>query len=90
MSLSETMKAMADPSRRKILELLKRGELPVGAILTHFDMTGASLSHHLAVLKRADLIAARREGQQIICSLNLSVIEELIGDLAKFLGRKRL
>jgi DNA-binding transcriptional ArsR family regulator len=81
MSFHETFQALADPNRQKILRLLKRRDLAVGDILAKLSITGASLSHHLAVLRRADLVSARREGQQIIYSLNLSVLEELIQEI---------
>jgi DNA-binding transcriptional ArsR family regulator len=85
MAFSQTLYALSDPTRRKVLTLLKKKDLAVADILTHLDITGASLSHHLAVLKQADLVSARRQGQQIIYSLNLSVFEELLNDLTKFI-----
>lgn len=85
MPFGETMRALSDPNRRKILTVLKRGDMPVGEILAHLDITGASLSHHLSALKRADLVSSRRDGQQIIYSLNLSVFEEVIKEISKFI-----
>jgi len=85
MLLSSTFSALADPHRQKILDLLKRKDLAVSDILAHLPITGASLSHHLNVLKQADLVASRRQGQQIIYSINLSVFEELLNHLAKFI-----
>ena len=87
MPFSETMSALADLNRRRILGLLKQGDLSVGEILPHLEITGASLSHHLAVLKKADLVSSRREGQQIFYSLNLSVFEEIINELTNFIGK---
>ena len=87
MPFSETMHALADQNRRRILGLLKRGDLSVGEILPHLKMTGASLSHHLAVLKKADLVSSRREGQQIFYTLNLSIFEEIINELSNFIGK---
>jgi ArsR family transcriptional regulator len=62
-------KALADPTRREILRLLNAGEMTAGQIAEHFPITGPSLSHHFNVLKQADLIAARRDGQQIYYSV---------------------
>ncbi|MBU0625507.1 autorepressor SdpR family transcription factor [Patescibacteria group bacterium] len=87
MPLGETLRALADKNRRKVLEILKRGDLSVGEILLQLNITGASLSHHLNVLRQADLVSSRREGQQIIYSLNLSVFEEVINDLSNFLSK---
>lgn len=70
--------AIADIQRRKILGLLKQGELSVAEIKAHFDFSGATLSHHLNVLKQAELVRVRRQGQQRIYTLNLSVLEELL------------
>jgi len=84
MTLNMTMQALADPTRRKILELLKKQDLAAGEIAKSFSMTAPSLSHHLNVLKQADLIAGQRQGQEIIYSLNLSVFEEIAEKLIKF------
>jgi DNA-binding transcriptional ArsR family regulator len=83
MSISLTLHALSDNTRRRILELLKKKDLPVGEIHGYFDLAGASLSHHLSVLKQAGLVSARRKGQQIIYSLNMSVLEEIIEKLNK-------
>jgi DNA-binding transcriptional ArsR family regulator len=77
MSLSETFAALSDPNRQKILELLKRREMAVSEIADNLTITMPTLSHHLDTLKRADLISGRRNGQQIIYSLNLSVLDEI-------------
>ena len=84
MILSKTFNALSDQSRRRILDLLKKRDLSAGEIGEHFDFTAPTLSHHLAVLKEADLISSRREGQQIIYSLNLSVFEEVAEKVIKF------
>ena len=89
MSLSQMYAALADPTRHKILELLKKHELPAGQIGKHFDITAPSLSHHLNILKQADLISSRRVGQEIIYSLNLSVFEEMAETLIKFFKIKK-
>lgn len=72
------MKALADPTRREILNLLKHGRLSAGEIGEHFPMTGASISRHLSVLKEADLIRDTREGKYIYYQLNASVLEEVM------------
>ncbi|MFA6526260.1 MAG: metalloregulator ArsR/SmtB family transcription factor [Candidatus Buchananbacteria bacterium] len=89
MPLSQTIQALSDANRRKILDLLKKGELPVAEINKKLDITGATLSHHLDILKRADLLSVRREGQQMIYSLNLSVFEEAAEQLVKFFEVKK-
>ena len=84
MSLQNTLRALADPIRREILNLLKAGKLSAGEITEHFDVTGAAISRHLSVLKDADLIRDTREGKFIYYDLNASVLEEIllwIGDL---------
>ena len=84
MGFAETFKALSDPTRREILNLLKRGDLSAGEIADRFDMTAATISHHLSVLKQADLILDRREGKYIYYQLNLSVFEELLNWLKDF------
>ena len=78
MSLQNTLKALADPIRREILNLLKGGRLTAGAITEHFAVTGAAISRHLSVLKEADLIRDTREGKFIYYELNASVLEEIL------------
>ena len=78
MSLQHTLKALSDPIRREILNLLKGGRLSAGEICDHFDVTGASISRHLSVLKEADLIRDTREGKFIYYDLNASVLEEIL------------
>ncbi|HAH04809.1 MAG: Transcriptional regulator, ArsR family [Parcubacteria group bacterium GW2011_GWA2_43_17] len=78
MTLNNTFKALSDPTRRKILELLKKQSMSAGEIAENFNITLPSLTHHFNTLKQADLISQERQGQQIIYSLNLSVLEELI------------
>lgn len=78
MSLQNTMKALADPTRREILNLLKRGRLSAGEITEHFSVTGASISRHLSILREADLIRDSREGKFIFYELNASVLEEIM------------
>ena len=78
MGIQNTLKALADPIRRDILNLLKKGRMSAGDICEHFDVTGASVSRHLSVLKEADLIRDTREGKYIFYELNVSVLEEVM------------
>jgi DNA-binding transcriptional ArsR family regulator len=75
---NQVFKALADPTRREILRLLAKGELSAGNLAEKFDMTKPTVSHHFAVLKDADLIVSRREGQQIIYSLNTTVAQDVL------------
>jgi len=74
---NDVFRALADPTRREILRLLRGGELSAGELAGHFEMAKPSLSHHFAVLKQAELVRTRREGQQILYSLNTTVMEDL-------------
>lgn len=78
MSLQATLKALADPTRREILNLLKSGPQAAGGIADHFSISAAAVSRHLSVLKDADLIRDTREGKYIIYELNASVLEEIM------------
>ena len=78
MGLQNTLKALADPIRREILNLLKDGKMSAGEIVEKFPVTGASISRHLSVLKEADLIRDTREGKFIFYELNASVLEEVL------------
>lgn len=78
MALQKTLRALADPTRREILNLLKSGRKSAGEICAHFDISGAAVSRHLSVLKEADLIRNTRSGKNIIYELNASVLEEII------------
>ena len=78
MSFQNTMRALADPTRREILELLKTKRLAAGEICDHFQITGAAISRHLSVLKEADLIRDTRKGKFIYYELNVSVLEEIL------------
>ena len=85
-SLQTTLKALADPTRREILNLLKKGKLSAGEIVEKFDVSGAAISRHLSTLKDADLIFDKREGKFIYYEINTSVLEEImlfITDLRK-------
>ena len=78
MSLQNTLKALSDPIRREILDLLKQGRMSAGDIADYFPVTGASISRHLSVLREADLIRDTREGKFIYYDLNASVLEEIL------------
>ena len=78
MALQETLKALSDPTRREILNLLKAGRLSAGEIADHFSISAAAVSRHLSVLKEADLIRDSREGKFIFYQLNASVLEEIM------------
>lgn len=78
MALQDTLRALADPTRREILTLLKTGRRPAGEITAHFSVTAAAISRHLSVLKEADLIQDTREGKFIFYELNASVLEEIL------------
>jgi len=89
MFLSQTFAALSDPNRQKILECLKKSELPVNEIAKHLNITLATLSHHLDILRRADLVSSRRDGRQIFYSLNLSVTEEILEAVAKLFKKNK-
>lgn len=76
--MGDAFKALADPTRRRILELLAQGDLTAGEIAEHFDMTKPSVSHHLNILRSAALITDERRGQNIVYSVNLTVFQELM------------
>lgn len=89
MGLQSTLKALADPIRREILNLLKAGSLSAGEISSHFSVTDASISRHLSVLKDADLIRDHREGKFIIYELNVSVLEEIMLWITELKGEEK-
>ena len=76
--MGDAFKALADPSRRRILELLSDGEMTAGDIAANFDMAKPSVSHHLNILKAAGLVSDERRGQNIVYCLNLTVFQELV------------
>ena len=86
MAFAETFKALSDPVRRRILELLKNGRLSAGEIGSHFDMTGATISYHLKILKKAELIFEKKEKNYIYYTLNTSVVEEIMLWLSELKG----
>lgn len=86
MGIQNTLKALSDPIRREILEMLKAGRLPAGEIAEKFPVSGAAVSKHLSVLKEADLIRDTREGKYIYYELNASVLEEVMLWIAQLKG----
>lgn len=78
LSFHETLKALSDSTRREILTLLKEKNMAAGEIVEHFNMTGATISHHLSILKNAGLVRSKKEGKYIYYEINLSVMEELL------------
>ena len=82
MLFEATFKALADPTRRRILELLRHGEMSAGELCARFDATGATISHHLSVLKAAGLVSDEKRGKYIYYSLDTSVVEDIFTWLA--------
>ena len=89
MGIQHTLKALSDPSRREILELLRSGRLSAGEIAEKFPVSGAAVSKHLSVLKEADLIRDAREGKFIFYELNTSVLEEVMLCLTGLKGEEK-
>jgi DNA-binding transcriptional ArsR family regulator len=88
-SSNKAFKALADPTRREILGLLRRGERTAGDLADRFDMTKPTMSHHFAVLKDADLLTSRRDGQQIWYGLNTTVVQDLMAWAMDLIGGER-
>ena len=86
MSLQHTLRALSDPIRREILNILKQGRVSAGEISDHFQVSGAAVSRHLSVLKEADLVRDHREGKFIYYDLNASVLEEIMLWIADLKG----
>lgn len=86
MSFAETFKALSDPVRREILQLLKNGKMSAGEIGSHFDMTGATISYHLSVLKKADLVWETKIKNYVFYELNTTVVEEVLLWLTELTG----
>lgn len=82
--MQDTLEAISDPNRRRILDLLKEGEKSVGELAEHFEISGASMSHHLNKLKAADLVLKRRQGQSIYYSINTSVFQDAAQSIIAF------
>ena len=85
--IDQTFRALADPTRRRILHLLKDGDVAAGELAAHFDMAFASVSHHLQVLRDSGLVQSRRDGQHIIYSLNTTVFQDALQHLLDIGGK---
>lgn len=85
MGFQQTFKALSDPTRRRILELLKPGRMSAGEIVNQFEFSGATISNHLSVLKEADLVIDVKEGKYVYYELNTSVVEDAMKWLAKII-----
>lgn len=86
--MNHLLQALSDPTRRKILDMLKKKDLTAGEIADAFDMTKPSISHHLDILKRANLVVSEKEGQFITYSLNTTELDELLKWIYKLTGKK--
>jgi DNA-binding transcriptional ArsR family regulator len=84
--MQKAFQALADGTRREILRLLRERDMSAGEIASHFAMSKPSVSHHLGVLKHAELVVAERRGQELIYSLNTTVVQEFLGGLLTLLG----
>jgi len=87
--MDSVFKALADPTRREILRLLRGGEMTAGQLAGHFDMTKPSMSHHFNTLKGADLVGTRREGQQVYYFLNTTVFQDVLAVVMGMFGTER-
>jgi ArsR family transcriptional regulator, arsenate/arsenite/antimonite-responsive transcriptional repressor len=87
--VNSIFKALNDKTRRDILELLKESDLTAGEIADHFSISKPSISHHLDLLKQADLVVAVKEGQFIYYSINTTVLDEMLKWVVQFTGKKR-
>lgn len=86
MAFQETFKALSDPTRREIISMLKDGDKTAGEISANFNMTGATISHHLSALKKSGLINDDKRGKYIYYELNMSVLDEIVGWIASLKG----
>jgi ArsR family transcriptional regulator len=87
--MNEVFKALSDPTRRKILDLLKKKDLTAGEIVESFNITGPSISHHLDILRKSNLISSEKQGQFIVYSINTSELDELIKWAYTLSGKKK-
>ena len=85
MAFADTFKALSDPTRRGILNLLKQKEMTAGEIVEHFQVSGATISHHLSILKQAGLVDDQKSGKYIYYRLNLTVFEEILSWIQGFM-----
>ncbi|MCI8310840.1 MAG: winged helix-turn-helix transcriptional regulator [Lachnospiraceae bacterium] len=87
MGFQDSFKALSDPTRREILTLLRAGPLTVGELLEHFSITGASLSHHLSILRHAGLIDDEKKGKYIFYTLNTTVLDDILNWMMSLKGK---
>lgn len=85
--MGDAWKALADPTRRKILELLRQKDMNAGEIAAEFNMTKPSISNHLSILRQADLVDAEKQGQNVVYTLKTSVLEDILNMLSSLTGR---
>ena len=88
MGFQQTFKALSDPTRREILRLLRDGEMSAGDLSSHFSSTGATISHHLSILRDAGLILDEKRGKYIYYELNLSVLDEILEWISSLKGEQ--
>ena len=89
MSINELFKALSDENRRKILDLLRKGDLTAGEIAEHFEMSKAGISQHLSVLKNAELVYAIKKGQYVVYSLNSTVFQDVMKWIVQFNANRK-
>lgn len=87
--MNDAFKALADPTRREILRLLRKGPMTAGELADRFDISKPSMSHHFSVLQSADLVATSREGRQIVYTLNTTVVQDLLSAMFDLFPAKR-
>ena len=85
--MDDTIRALADPTRREILRMLRGGDLAAGEIAARFDMTAPTVSHHLSVLKDAGLVQAERNGRSVVYSIDTTVVQDFLGEMMRFFGK---
>lgn len=86
MSFQQSFKALSDPIRREILHLLRTGPMAAGDIAAHFEVSGATVSHHLSILRDAGLVLDDKQGKYIYYELNMSVVDEILGWVSALRG----
>lgn len=85
--MDATIRALADPTRREILRMLRECDLAAGEIAARFEMTAPTVSHHLSVLKEAGLVQAERNGRSVVYSIDTTVVQEFLGEMMRFFGK---
>lgn len=84
--MDATIRAMADPTRREILRMLREGDLAAGEIAARFEMTAPTVSHHLSVLREAGLVQAERNGRSVVYSIDTTVVHDFLEEMLRFFG----